>query len=338
MNKALVITSIAAPNPVLRNCAEGAKKHDFRFIVMGDVISPPDFYIDGCDFYPIDAQEKLPFKLSKILPKRHYGRKNLGYLVARNCELIIETDDDNFPREEFWSPRDRKAEAEVLLGKGWFNVYESFSKERIWPRGFPLENIQEENAGQNTSTRFKRNPQNKVSALCPIQQGLADENPDVDAVYRMTMKLPLDFDKEDSLALGAGTWCPFNSQNTTWFKEAFPLMYLPSYCSFRMTDIWRSFVAQRIAWTCDWNILFHNSTVWQERNAHNLLKDFADEVPGYLNNTKICQDLENLDLKSGIDNLGENLIRCYQMLTERKYVGMEEMNLVEAWVLDIFSK
>lgn len=337
MTKALVITSIAAPNPVLRKCAEGAKQHDFRFIVMGDVISPPDFYIDGCDFYQIEEQEKLPFKLAKILPKKHYGRKNLGYLLARNCDLIIETDDDNFPRDEFWAQRERMIEAEVLLNKGWFNVYESFSKERIWPRGFPLENIQEENAEKQKHIKFKRDPNKKTPSLCPIQQGLADENPDVDAVYRMTMKLPIDFDKEDSLALGAGTWCPFNSQNTTWFKEAFPLMYLPSYCSFRMTDIWRSFVAQRIAWTCGWNISFHNSTVWQERNAHNLLKDFADEVPGYLNNSKICKDLEALDLRNGTANLTENLMRCYKMLTANKYIGEAELPLVEAWINDISS-
>lgn len=37
---------------------------------------------------------------------------------------------------------------------------------------------------------------------CPIQQGLADENPDVDAVYRMTLKLPIKFDQHNSLALG----------------------------------------------------------------------------------------------------------------------------------------
>jgi len=332
LKKSLVITSIAAPNPVLKKCAEGAKENKFNFIVMGDVISPPDFKLDSCDFYSIDAQEALPFKLSKLLPKRHYGRKNLGYLVAKESEIIIETDDDNFPRAEFWAQRERVVAAEQVEKKGWYNVYAAFSKENIWPRGFPLEVLQDADPSAKHSS-------GKVQSIdCPIQQGLADENPDVDAVYRMTMKLPFDFDKRNSLALGNGTWCPFNSQNTTWFKAAFPLMYLPSYCSFRMTDIWRSFIAQRIAWTCNWNILFHNATVWQERNAHNLLKDFADEVPGYLNNAKICKDLEELDLKNGIDNLSENLSRCYKMMTENKYIGKEEMPLVEAWIRDLSTE
>lgn len=337
MKKALVITSIAAPNPVLKKCAEGAGQYNFRFIVMGDVISPPDFFIDGCDFFSIPDQEELVFKLAKLLPKRHYGRKNLGYLVAKNSEVIIETDDDNFPRDEFWSKRHRMIDAEQITQPGWFNVYESFSSERIWPRGFPLENILNEKSRFSIEKKFSRNSENIKTYDCPIQQGLADENPDVDAVYRMTMKLPVNFEKQDALALGSGTWCPFNSQNTTWFKEAFPLMYLPSYCSFRMTDIWRSFVAQRIAWTCEWNILFHNATVWQDRNEHSLLKDFADEVPGYLNNAKICRDLEELDLKNGKEHIAENLLRCYKMMTANKYIGLEELPLVEAWIADIYS-
>ena len=155
----------------------------------------------------------------------------------------------------------------------------------------------------------------------PIIQGLADENPDVDAAYRMTQKLPVMFAKDSPVALAEGCWSPFNSQNTAWKKEAFPLLYLPSHCSFRMTDIWRSFIAQRIAWTCGWYILFHSPDVRQERNQHNLLKDFEDEISGYLNNARIRGMLEDLDLKSGKENIPENLVRCYRMMTENKQIG-----------------
>ena len=77
-------------------------------------------------------------------------------------------------------------------------------------------------------------------------------------------------------------------------------MYLPAYCSFRMTDIWRSFIAQRIAWENDWYVLFHGPVMHQVRNAHNLLKDFEDEIAGYLNNARICHELESLDLNNNI--------------------------------------
>ena len=171
--------------------------------------------------------------------------------------------------------------------------------------------------------------------ICPIQQGLADENPDVDAVYRLAYPLPLNFNKGMNLALGNGAWSPFNSQNTYWYKEAFPLLYLPAYCSFRMTDIWRSYVAQRISWANGWSILYHEATVWQERNQHNLMKDFEDEIPGYLNNAKICRELENLNIKGGKENMLDDLRTCYTMLTEKGFVGKEEMALVDPWCEDI---
>ena len=47
-----------------------------------------------------------------------------------------------------------------------------------------------------------------------------------------------------------------------------------------MTDIWRSFVAQRVIHQGH-GILFHGRTVWQERNEHDLHRDFIDELPGY---------------------------------------------------------
>jgi hypothetical protein len=323
---ALIITSIAAPNAVLKSCAEDAGKNNVDFIVIGDTKSPDIFELNNCRFYSVAEQQKLDFRLGKLLPFRHYSRKNIGYLLAKKHDVIIETDDDNFPREEFWYERKRRQHAEIFTAEGWLNVYSLFTDNHIWPRGFPVELL---------SSGRKNHTGKEGESDFPIQQGLADENPDVDAVYRMTMKLPVSFEKRLPVATGVNTWCPFNSQNTTWFKDAFPLMYLPSFCSFRMTDIWRSFIAQRIAWTCDWPILFHNATVWQERNEHNLLKDFEDEVPGYMNNSRICKLLEDLDLRNGKSHIFENLYRCYSMMTENNFIGREELPLVDAWIKDL---
>jgi hypothetical protein len=108
---------------------------------------------------------------------------------------------------------------------------------------------------------------------------LADHSPDVDAVWRLVLDRPFCFDKGESLYLAPGTWCPFNSQSTWWWPEAYPLLYLPSFCTFRMTDIWRSFVAQRCLWAVGQGVAFHASEVAQARNQHNLMRDFEDEVP-----------------------------------------------------------
>ncbi len=168
----------------------------------------------------------------------------------------------------------------------------------------------------------------------PIQQGLSDADPDVDAIYRLTQTAPVSFHRERRVALQPNVWCPFNSQNTTWWADAFPLLYLPAYCTFRMTDIWRSFVAQRIAWENNWWLLFHEPNGEQARNQHDLMRDFADEIPGYLRNAEICETLSRLQLRAGIEHLGENLLICYEELVSKNVFDPKELKLVEAWLSD----
>ncbi len=325
----IVVTSIAGPNKALRDLAQGCSERGYYFTVIGDEASPSDFQLDGCDFYSLKRQRQTGLKLAELCPVRHYARKNIGYLLAiRNgASIIIETDDDNIALEQFWDRRQRIQDVAVIENNGWVNVYRYFSDQNIWPRGFPLDYLKKQVPHFETL--------NRTEVDCPIQQGLADDNPDLDAVYRLTLPLPQTFRKNRRVALANGSWCPFNSQNTTWWSDAFKLLYLPSYCSFRMTDIWRSFIAQRIAWLNGWAILFHEPTVRQERNVHNLLRDFNDEIPGYLHNSEICEALATLPLESGVEKIGDNLKVCYEKLVSMSLIGAEELKLVDAWLEDI---
>jgi len=326
----VIVTSISKPNKVLHSIAKGCGDNGLRFVVVGDISSPEDFHIDNCSFYSLEKQEDLDLKYPGLCPVRHYARKNIGYLIEMlsGAEIIIDTDDDNFPYDSFWNDKNRVLKVPIIETQGWVNIYRYFTDELIWPRGLPLNTI--------------NNPVEPYDALslktvdCPIQQGLADSNPDVDAVFRLiNPSKSIAFDKTKRLALSKGAWCPFNSQNTVWWRDAFPLLYLPSYCSFRMTDIIRSFVAQRIAWENEWSILFHGPTVWQERNEHDLIKDFQDEIPGYLFNEKMCIELEKLMIKKGPEHLTSNLRTCYEKLAEINIVDRKEIELVETWIGDI---
>ena len=102
-----------------------------------------------------------------------------------------------------------------------------------------------------------------------------------------------------------------------------------------MTDIWRSFIAQRIAWENGWSVLFHQPTVYQERNQHNLMRDFQEEIPGYIHNKAIGQTLENLKLTPGLHKLSENLLVCYEALVSMGFIDNQELNLVQAWLDDL---
>ncbi|MDD1529852.1 DUF288 domain-containing protein [Bradyrhizobium sp. WBOS7] len=329
MNQAIIITSINPPNDVMKTIAASALQSGFDFFVVGDTASPADFSIEGCRFLGIADQVNSGFAYANLAPVKNYARKNIGYLsaIASGAQVIVETDDDNFARPQFFECRRRKLTAPVLSGHGWVNAYRYFSDGNIWPRGLPLNHV------------LKPVPDFANLALaevdCPIQQGLADGDPDVDALYRLVLPLPHHFRTDRMVAFGVGAWVPFNSQNTSWWQSAFPLMYLPSYCNFRVTDIWRSLIAQRIAWANGWHILFHGPTVWQDRNEHDLMKDFEDEIPGYLNNDRIRGMLEDLPIAGGLDYISLNVRRCYQALVDRELVGAAELPLLDAWTSDL---
>ncbi len=326
---AVVVTSIAAPNAVLRAIADGCRTHGWDFVVIGDAKSPPDFSLDGCRYFDLAGQRQTGFALAALAPVGHYARKNLGYLAAlrAGATLILETDDDNIPLDAFWAPRSRQVRAALADAPGWLNVYRHFSDAPVWPRGLPLDAVQDPAApydGLPTGV-----------AECPIQQDLADDNPDVDAVYRLVLPLPVRFAAGRAVALGRACWCPFNSQATAWWRDAAPLLYLPAFCSFRMTDIWRSFVAQRIAWENHWRVLFRSPTVRQERNPHDLMRDFADEVPGYLNNRRIAAALDALPLTAGVGAIPDNMQHCYDALIGLGVMPADERPLLDAWLSDV---
>ncbi|HLP83075.1 MAG TPA: STELLO glycosyltransferase family protein [Phycisphaerales bacterium] len=345
----LVVTSIAGDShPILNQLARGAKAAGWRFLVMGDTKSPATFSLADCEFMSVAQQvswgESHNLKYAAICPTRHYARKNIGYLEAirAGTPYIVETDDDNYPTGSdkrkaksenedrggtFFGPRSLVKSAKVLRGCGWVNLYRYWSATDIWPRGLPLDCVQKD-APSVSSLSTQR-------VACPIQQGLADDNPDVDAIYRLIRPLPIVFDSHESVAIARDAWCPFNSQNTTFFPQAFPLLYLPALCSFRMTDIWRSFVAQRVCQVNDWPVLFHDATVRQLRNDHNLMRDFEDEVSGYTQNAKICAALGALELKAGEQYTSANVRACFAELVSKGFLPERELELLDAWLHDL---
>lgn len=310
----------------------GSRLQEFPcpLIIIGDKKGPLSFDVAGAELISLEMQESLPFQLSAQLPTGHYSRKNLGYLMAisRGATCIYETDDDNTPLPN-WSWRDENVTARRIQKKGWVNIYRLFSDSLIWPRGLPLDQIHGQIAAADISQL--------QSVRAPIQQGLANGAPDVDAIWRLLLDAPITFNQADSFVLPKGLWCPFNSQSTWWWPMAYPLMYLPSYCSFRMTDIWRSYVAQRCLWELDLGVVFHSAEVFQERNPHNLMRDFKDEVQGYLSNQDIADVLTELELKPGVTAISQNILRCYERLVESDYFPESEITLLHAWLTDLAS-
>lgn len=321
----IIVTTINPPTNGIHQLARLAP--EWTLLVVGDRKTPKDWHCEGVRFLGVEEQSDLGFSLSSDAPFNHYARKNLGYLYAieKGASLLLETDDDNLPYD--WYPGDVSGtiRGRLIRKNGWENVYTHFTKSRIWPRGFPLERI-------NESLRQKSELGEESEYECVIQQFLANENPDVDAVFRLTNEGVENFEGED-VVLGPGAWCPFNSQNTLWAPAAFPYLYLPFTASFRMTDIWRSFVAQTCVYAMNGHVAFRGASMYQQRNEHSLIRDFADEVSGYLNNDSIMATLSQLAFQQGASG-GANLRRCYEAMVTAGHLRPGEMGLVDCWLDD----
>jgi len=326
MKQAIVFTTINQPTIAVKKFRE-LTDPDTIIVVVGDKKTPSNWHLQGVEFLATDRQEMLYPKFSKLVPFNHYARKNIGYLHAINlgATTILDTDDDNIPYDSWKFDQYRKQSRFEASFNGFANVYSIFSNDLIWPRGLPLENIY-------NKPRLLEQSQESTN---PIRQHLADLDPDVDSIYRLIFKKSITFEQNSySIVLGSNCHSPFNSQNTYFDIESFPLLYLPSFVSFRMTDIWRSFVALKICKLLNWKISFSNADVYQDRNQHNLVKDFEDEIPGFLNNKRILEILDSLI----IDKLqpSDLMLQYYRELVSHNIIEQQEIALLEVW-LENFS-
>ena len=329
MKTGLVITTINQVNKNIKDIDFNCNSKKWDFYIIGDVKTPKNFKIKYGNYLNTDFQKKLKFKFSKICPFNSYARKNIGYLLlAKNRnDFIVETDDDNYPKKNFFRNRLLKHNTKKILNISWINIYKLFlssDKYFIWPRGLPLDEIN----GDQIRLSNKKYENNFY-----LQQGVCDLNPDVDAIYRMYKK-KIDVKFKDIKINIASSLTPFNSQNTTWHKSLLPLMYLPVTCTMRCTDIWRSLIALRILGINSMNIMFDGPIFFQKRNYHNLEKDFKDEISMYMNNKKIYDILKKLKLKKGIKNFDINLLSCYKILVKNNFFKKNEIIFLKAWLID----
>lgn len=324
-----VVTTIQGPTACMRRLAARADEQGARVIVVGDRKGPEQFALPACDFYSLQAQLALPLRSAASLPTGHYARKNVGYLLAmqRGAACIYETDDDNEPAAS-WAPRDEETLAAPLDAHRWVNSLRALADRLIWPRGFPL--------------RFVRDPltwavdhRGPLHVRCSVQQGMADVAPDVDAIWRLVVGGDFTFPAGSSRWVPPGHWHPFNSQSTWWWPRAYPLMYLPTTCGFRTTDIWRSFIAQRCLRELGQGVAHHPPEVVQRRNEHDLRRDFADEIEVQTRSEALVDVLEGLTLSGGEDDTLANLLHCYEALCEEGYFQPPELARVHDWIADV---
>ena len=75
--------------------------------------------------------------------------------------------------------------------------------------------------------------------------------------------------------------------------------------------------------------------MFQDRNFHDLNKDFDQEVPMYVNNKKMFNILNNTKFKKGENNYLKNLLKAYKILIKYNFIHKDELKFLNAWISDI---
>lgn len=322
MQQTIVITTINAKTKAI----EAFEKilSDWHIVLIADKKSIKIQDSAKITFLSLDRQKEEAFKLYDTLPFNHYSRKNLGYLysIKNGASIIYDSDDDNFPYKTWAFPQIKGAYQKISTDSSFYNIYSSYTSKKIWPRGFPLNKI-------NTSPEhIISKEQLEVGAW----QGLVDLDPDVDAIFRLIYGDKFYFDKNNPLILNKGIYCPFNSQNTLWNYKMIPYAYLPSTVSFRFTDILRGYIAQRCFWEHNKLLGFTSPNAYQERNEHDLMKDFKSEIPCYLEANRLIKILDKANLSTDYE---QNLITIYTALYQNDIVEKKELEILENWLQDL---
>ena len=316
--KIVVITSINSPTKAVKAFCSFK---DIEVIVVADVKTPdPWIWLEETDvtYLSIDSQDPDHYM---ELPINSYSRKMIGYLEAirRGADIIIDTDDDNIPYLK-WSLPEKESPL-FVTNPGFVNIYKHFTDKLIWPRGLPFQFIDNDfNAFDTCLDGIK----------IGVWQGLADKDPDVDAVYRLMDQGATSFKVKRPIVLDIGTVSPFNSQNTSFVKELFPLLYLPVTVNQRFADILRGYVAQPIMWAAGYLLGVTNAGVYQERNQHDLVADFMDEIPCYMQ-SEIAFNAVNKVVKAN-NSITENLEVAYSYLRDIEIVTDQELIYLYNWL------
>ena len=341
-----VITSIFEPSELIHQLAD---LPGWCTVVVGDLKGPETYkgFEGKCLVYLTPAmQESLPYRSLKYVKWNHFSRKNIGFIFAMHhgASVIYDTDDDNMLKrsellQEWTSAKGRVPASFVLSrsGAGLINPYPMFLNESlhyVYPRGFPLDSVKDVTTRTEhpRSSNMDDGEKKHECSTVAIVQSLADVDPDVDAISRLAVpNVPFNFSEArapKALVLDRRAFSPWNAQATLFFKEAFPLLLLPSSVHGRVSDIWRSYFALHVMLDSpDMCMAFSTPWVYQQRNAHTYLADFNSEIPLYQRATELVRHLA--EPKRG------RLLDLYADMYEYGIIEEEDIRLAEAWEQDL---
>ena len=282
MSKYIVTTSIYPPSDAI---IKFSNKPEWKLIVVGDKKTPHELYraINNIIYLDPDFQETNYKTLSDLIGWNCTSRRSIGYVEAikRGAEIVASVDDDNIPYDDWGTNLILNTPITIDSYKPideCINVFDPLSPTNhssLWHRGYPLNYVHNKN-----------NINKEITSIIPdVQADFWDGDPDIDAIERMIYAPTCKFDK-NVFPFTSSVMSPFNSQNTFLTKKAI-IDYFMFPDTGRMEDIWASYYCL----SKQHKVVYNKPTVFQERNAHNYIVDFKNEIIGYENNSKLINEL-----------------------------------------------
>jgi hypothetical protein len=218
-NQWAVVTTIFSPQVAFHKIVGLSSK--WCLVIVGDEITPDEEYVQFAQehefvFYLSASYQKTHLGSNEFMskmPYKSFARKNIGYLFAiqHGAKVLFDFDDDNIltpilnntnlAPPFFWMDQvggddvDEWSEPSMLLqflDKSDLNTdqrlsfnpfkYMNPSVEKSWPRGFPLDDLQEDFETEAKKLSVGDIPYKSIGVI----QALCDGNPDTDAIFRLT--------------------------------------------------------------------------------------------------------------------------------------------------------
>ncbi len=263
----LVIADKKTPNIAKSYCKKISEKFNIKIIYFD--IRDQDQYF-----------KKYYKKIYSLFPYNDAHRRLLGLIFIKkyNPKRVIFIDDDNFVSDKIDFLKGHEIVGKKVSGKAifnkykWPNIYKYIQTEKnipIYPRGFPWSKRNQ----KSYDLKFKKINKKYVLANCGFILG----DPDIDAVSRLFWKIKVKkiLSKKNHL-INKGMFFPFNDQNTCIDGKTSLLYYKPISAG-RNSDIWTSYLYNKISAIHDSIITYGLPHLTQIRNIHDYWKDFELE-------------------------------------------------------------
>lgn len=361
-----VVTTIFVPNESIIGISN---LKGWCIVIVGDTITPDKAYDDlakkeNVVYLSALKQEEMleTSSFMRMMPWKSFARKNIGYLLAISfgAKVIYDFDDDNVlsPLEDgstipppFFYEEEKGFERTILhkfvaeadndvIIEHAFNPYPFMGPDHhhSWPRGFPIDQVQKSFDVWNlTNTNVGDIKYSSIGVI----QSLCNGDPDSDAIFRLSRKdaTKFKFDRSPTalpLLIPLSGYSPFNAQATTHLYHAFWGLYLPCTVPGRVTDIWRSFIMQRVMIELGLYVLYTPPIVTHERNAHDYLGDLIAEADVYTKTSSLLAFLDSWSPKEA-ETLPEFIFELYIELYERDYIELHDVESIKEYLQSLVA-